>query len=227
MRSTKWKHTHQQHSQQRHHQCQTIVNNVDLRKVWDIQKDTVIASLPKRDSSCLKGRHNEHGRREKWNLWLELTTFWKSVQTLRTCFLLSVWLLNIQRRDIMEETLWKDTRGTQPTGPCVFVFYMSAGCRWVQAGGLTPLDTHRTSPLIMGPRRHNLAAKPCWCRFGCRYVILVFGRCVCPELGMSHSACSSAWTRGNPGNSVCRSKTAAGLAGVWWVHSSSVVVMCV
>lgn len=114
----------------------------------------------------------------------------------------------------------------QPSGPRVFVYYMSllAGCRWVQAVGLTPRATRRTSPppspLTMGPRRHNSAAKPSSCRSGCPCAILGFGRCVFRERLMSHSACSSAWTRGNPGNSGCRCRTAAGPAGVRWVDSN-------
>lgn len=104
---------------------------------------------------------------------------------------------------------------------CLYVFYMSelAGCRWVQAVGLTPLASHRTSLppslVTMEPHSHGLAVRPSSCRFGCRFAILVFGHCVFREQVMSHSACSSAWTRGNPGNSGCRSKTAAGLAVVW------------
>lgn len=103
---------------------------------------------------------------------------------------------------------------------------LRAGCRWVQAVGLTPPPTtHRTtpprSPATMGPRSLNLAATPSSCRFGCQCAILGFGRCVFREQVMSHWDCSSAWTRGNPGNSGCRSWRAAGLAGVWWVHSSA------
>lgn len=103
---------------------------------------------------------------------------------------------------------------------------LRAGCRWVQAVGLTPPPiTHRTtpprSPATMGPRSLNLAATPSSCRFGCQCAILGFGRCVFREQVMSHWDCSSAWTRGNPGNSGCRSWRTAGLAGVWWVHSSA------
>lgn len=127
---------------------------------------------------------------------------------------------------------------------CVFVFYMSvlAGCRWVQAVGLTPLAAavaaappphhhhHRSSPLLSpvmlttGPRSRNPAAKPSSFRCECRCATLVYGRCVFRGQVMSHSACSSAWTRGNPGNSACRSKTAAGLAGAWWVHGRDSVL---
>lgn len=103
---------------------------------------------------------------------------------------------------------------------------LRAGCRWVQAVGLTPPPTtHRTTPprstATMGPRSLNLAATPSSCRFGCQCAILGFGRCVFREQVMSHWDCSSAWTRGNPGNSGCRSWRTAGLAGVWWVHSSA------
>lgn len=101
----------------------------------------------------------------------------------------------------------------------------STGCLWVRAVGLPLPASQRTSlppscpALLMmttRPRRPSSAAKPCSCRFGFRCAILGFGRCVFRERAMSHSACSSAWTRGNPGNSAWLCRTPAGLDGAWW-----------
>lgn len=109
-------------------------------------------------------------------------------------------------------------------GPRVFVFLsfmrLLSGCRWVQAVGLPPQVSRRSSPSSCPVTIwcHNLDVRRSSCRFGCRFAILVFGRCVFPEQLTSHFACSSVWTRGNPGNSGWRSRTAAGLAGVWWVQ---------
>ena len=168
------------------------------------------------------------------------TLFWKLLQTvvrlyaLASCCQCGYWktsgevtMWEISSEGHLKQRWQRGTGGERQPGAAVcrwVVFYMSlsAGCRWVQAVG--PLASHRTSPppppcpITMGPRSHNSAARPSSCRFGCRFAILAFGRCVFREQVMSHSACSSAWTRGNPGNSGCRCRTAAGLAGVWWVH---------
>lgn len=111
-----------------------------------------------------------------------------------------------------------------PPKPRVFVFYMRlwVRCRWAQVDGLQPLATQRTSPpsspVTMGLHRHSSAVRPSSCRFGCPCATQVFGRCVFRERAMSHYSCSLAWTRGSPGNSGCRSRTAAGRAELWWVR---------
>lgn len=239
MRRTKWKHTHKQHT--RRHQHQTIVNNLGAGEVWDVPRSPATASRPGRNTKSTWNGATAKTEEERSETSI-LSYFLEVKQLVDSAHLLPVVSVAVKYpatrynvRNIAKGYLkgsWqRGARGEQP-GPGAFVFYMSllAGCRWVQAVGLTPLATRRTSPppspLTMGPRRLNSAAKPSSCRFGCRCAILVFGRCVFREQVMSHSACSSAWTRGNPGNSGCRSRTAAGLAGVWWVHRQ-LVAACV
>lgn len=175
----------------------------------------------------LKRRQSEKGRREKWNLQLGCTFKEVASQLTDSAHLLpvvSVAVKNNPHRDHVRTIVKGDTAaaGQKDNDPdaCVFVVYMSllTTCRWVQVVGQTPLATHQTSPpplsLTMGP---HPVAKPSSCRFGYQCAILVFGHCVFREQVMNHSACSLVWTRGNPGNSGCRSKTVAGLGGLWWV----------
>lgn len=117
----------------------------------------------------LKRRFNGNRRREKWNLQLGCT-FWKSLpswQTLRTCFLLSVWLLKITCTEIMLEISWRgywklqikgrvtarDRGRTTRTPVCLF----STWVRWQDVAEFRWLDSHpwlHTGPVHRRP--HSL-----------------------------------------------------------------------
>lgn len=205
--------------------------------MWDILLGAVKKTPPE---ARLKRKQKKREVKPGWTHFLEV-----AAQLTDSTHLLpgvSVAVKNNPRRYKMLEVSWKGYSELQFKGrvtardisdPRVFVFYMSllAKCRWVQVVGLALLATQRSSPprstLTMGPHRLKPTAKPSSCRFGFRCAILVFGRCAFREQVMSHCGCSLAWTRGNPGNSGCRSKTVAGrLARLWWVHSSRVVSVC-